>query len=284
MQIEQPGRAESLEKHKGSATIKKLCISYRPIFTKVPKYCFNTSNGAETITVSFLFRRRKNSVFFNPPGIGKTPTLTSSKRTQHLNTPFATEARVEQQTHSGFFFTGGPSAVVCVCRCKCVVGKLPCNALAIVWALAQTDCQAFATTHLCRLFFHVNVWLDGPWRRHSFKRRQHHEDAMAARTKRPNKRAFWTLPFGTIWQSLFLCTRLPEGRQKAPKNSKSNGIFFWSHNSVGCKVRSSRPSAGKFLASPYAHDDVEPTPLWRTPSCKSLGNHLQQKKSTTNKP
>ena len=35
-----------------------------------------------------------------------------------------------------------------------------------------------------------------------------------SKKKRPNKRAFWTLPFGTIWQSFLLCTRLPEGKQK----------------------------------------------------------------------
>ena len=183
-----------------------------------------------------------------------------------------------RQTHSGCF-TGGRSAVVCVFRRKCVVGKLPCNALAFVWALAQTDCQALATSHLGRLFFHVNVWMDGPCRRHSFKRRQHHEDAVAARTKRPNKRAFWTSPFGTTWQSLFLCARLPEGRQKnKSQNSKSNRIFLCSHNSAGCKVRSTRASVGRFLASPHARDDVEPRPPWRTPSCDSLGNHLQQQK------
>ena len=65
-------------------------------------------------------------------------TLTSSKRTQNRNTPFTTEARVVLQTHSVFFFFGGPSAVVCVCRRKCVVGKLPCNALVFVWG-ACTD-------------------------------------------------------------------------------------------------------------------------------------------------
>ena len=32
--------------------IKTLCSSYRPIFTKIPKYCVKTSNGTEIITVS----------------------------------------------------------------------------------------------------------------------------------------------------------------------------------------------------------------------------------------
>ena len=123
------------------------------------------------------------------------------------------------------------------------MGKLPCNALAFVWALAQTDYQALAT-HLCRLFFHVSVWLDGPWRRHSLKGRQHHEDAMAAKTKRPNKRAFWTLPFGTTWQSIFLCKAARRPTKKNRKTQKvkafsyghtigrneTEGFFFFSNN------------------------------------------------------
>ena len=47
---------------------------------------------------------------------------------------FTTEARVVMQTHNGFS-TGVPSAVVFVCRRKCVAGKLPCNALTFVCAL-----------------------------------------------------------------------------------------------------------------------------------------------------
>ena len=122
--------------------------------------------------------RLKHAVFWTPPPppslsprLGNTPTSTSLKRTQTRNTPFTTEARVVRQTHS-VVFTGGPTAVVFVCRRTCVVGKLPCNALTFVQALAQTDFEALATTHLCRLFVHVSVWLNGPWRRHSFKRHQ----------------------------------------------------------------------------------------------------------------
>ena len=36
-------------------SVKKLCTSYNPIFKKIPKYCFNTSNGTETITVYCFF-------------------------------------------------------------------------------------------------------------------------------------------------------------------------------------------------------------------------------------
>ena len=108
----------------GSRCMLKLYTSYRPTFTKIPRYCFNTSNGTETIAVSTLFRRLKKNCFFDPPWIGNTPTLTSSKRTQNRNTSFTIEARVVRQTHS-VFFSGGPRAVVCVCRRKCVVGSCP---------------------------------------------------------------------------------------------------------------------------------------------------------------
>ena len=68
--------------------------------------------------------------------------------------PFTTEARVVRQA----FSSGVPSAAVCVWRRKCVVGKLPCNALAFVWRFAQTDCQALACHPP------VSIRLDGPWR------------------------------------------------------------------------------------------------------------------------
>ena len=100
-------------------------------------------------------------LFFYPPRIGDAPNSHKLEaHSKNRNTPFTTEARVVRQTHS-VFFTGGPSAVVCVCRRKCVVGKFPCNALAFVRALAQPDCQALATTDLCRLFVHVMFgWTD----------------------------------------------------------------------------------------------------------------------------
>ena len=110
---------------------------------------------------------------------------------------------------------------VFVCRRHCVVGKLLCNALTFVCALSQADCWALATTHLRRLFVHVYIWLDGPWHHH-LKRRQHQEDAVAARTMGPNKWAFWTLPLGTVWRSFLLCKMLPEGWQKnIAKTSKT---------------------------------------------------------------
>ena len=73
------------------------------------------------------------------------------------------------------------------------------------------------------------------------------------------KRAFWTLPFGTISQSFFLCTKL---QKKPAKKSRKLKVKAFSYGrTVGYKVRSSRPSAGKFLASPHARD-VEPRPTF----------------------
>ena len=168
-------------------TESRLCS--RPtgsVFAKSPKYCFNTSNGTETITVSILFRRLKRQCFFSlPPLLPLSPGLAilqlsqSLKSTQNRNTQFTTEARVVRQTRSGFFCWA-----VFACRRKCAVGKLPRDALTFMCAVAQADCKALATTDLCRLFVHENVWLVGPWHRHSFKRRQHHEDAVEAKTKR----------------------------------------------------------------------------------------------------
>ena len=105
---------------------------------------------------------------------------------------------------------------------------------------ACTD-RLLSPCHLCRLFFHVNVWFDGPWRRHNFKQRQQHKDAMAARTKRPNKRAFWTLPCGTIWQPFFLCTRLPEDLQKQSQTQKV--IAFSNGRTIQWAFRSDRQDA-----------------------------------------
>ena len=85
-----------------------------------------------------------------------------------------------------------------------------------------------------------------------------------------------------IWDDMaviFFCAQgCPKAGKKNLKTQKSNCIFLRSHNSVGHKVTSSRPSAGKFLTSPHARDDVEPRPPRRTPSFKSLDNHLQQQK------
>ena len=198
----------------------------------------NTVSIHPMVLEPLLFRRLK-MLFFLPSRdwqYSNSQKLEPHSKSQY--TVFTIEARVVQQTHSVFFcFT-----VVCVCHRKCVVGKLPCNAVAFEWALAQTDCHALATTHLCRLFFHVNVWLDGPWRRHSFKRRQHHEDAMAARRKRPKKRVFWTLPCGTIWQSFFCAQGCPKADKKNRKTQKVKAFSYGRTIQWAFKVRSSRPT------------------------------------------
>ena len=48
--------------------LKSLRTSCRPMFTNIQKYCFNTSNGTEIITVSTLFRPLK-ILFLKPPGL-----------------------------------------------------------------------------------------------------------------------------------------------------------------------------------------------------------------------
>ena len=65
-----------------------------------------------------------------PPGIGNTPTLTRSKRTENRNPPFATEARWVWQTHSVFlsFFWWVK------CRCVCVPSKVCCRKVALLRA------------------------------------------------------------------------------------------------------------------------------------------------------
>ena len=118
----------------GSRCMLKLYTSYRPTFTKIPRYCFNTSNGTETIAVSTLFRRlKKNCFFFDPPWIGNTPTLTSSKRTQNRNTSFTIEARVVRQTHSVFFFWWATG------RCMRVPSQVCCGKVALQRARLRVD-------------------------------------------------------------------------------------------------------------------------------------------------
>ena len=56
--------ASSIPRRGEIVWIKTLQSSCKPLFTKIPKYSFNTSNGTETITVSTLFRRLKNTFFF----------------------------------------------------------------------------------------------------------------------------------------------------------------------------------------------------------------------------
>ena len=89
--------------------------------------------------------------------------------------------------------------------------------------------------------------------RHSFKRRQHHDNQ-------------------------FFYVQCYQKAGKKSQDPKSNSIVLRSRNSADYKVRSSRSSVGKFLTSPHARDDVSSRPSWRTPSCKSLDNQLQKQK------
>ena len=114
-----------------------------------------------------------------------------------------------------------------------------------------------------RLFFHVNVWLDGPWRRHSFKRRQHREDAMAARTCHLGR-----------YDSHFSVHKAARRPAKQKSQNLSNSVFLWSHNQVGQKV-------GTFMASPHARYDVQRRPPLRTLVCTLSSNQKQDQKKNT---
>ena len=85
---------------------------------------------------------------------------------------------------------------------------------------------------------------------------------------------------GRYGSQCFLCTKAAPkaGQKKIEKLKKQKHFHMVAHNSVGCKVRSSRPSAGKFLESPHARDDVEPRPPWRTPSCNEFGQSFAKNK------
>ena len=85
-------------------------------------------NGIEIITVSILFRRLK-ILFFEP---SRDCRLEGHSQSQYS---VGNRSSRGKEGARRFFY-----AVVFVYRRKCVVGKLPCNALAFVCALAQTDC------------------------------------------------------------------------------------------------------------------------------------------------
>ena len=127
-------------------------------------------------------------------------------------------------------------------------------------------------------------WTD-PWRRHSFKRRQHHEDAMAAKTKKTKQTS--ALDFA-IWDGMAVIFFSVQNAARRPaktnrKTQKLKAFYCGRTIQWPIKVRSSRPSAVKFLASPHARDDVESRPPWRAPSRNCMGNHSKQQRSTTNK-
>ena len=78
----------------------------------------------------------------------------------------------------------------------------------------------------------------------------------------------------------FLCKGLHEDGQK--ESQKLKNVKAFSHGrTLQWAIRSDDPDPvlGSFWqVRTHARDDVEPRPPWRTPSCNSLGNHLQQQK------
>ena len=82
--------------------------------------------------------------------------------------------------------------------------------------------------------------------------------------------------------SHFFCAQgCPKASKLKIAKLKNKSIFQRSHNSVGYKARSSRPSVGKFLANPHARNDVEPRPPGRTPSWNSLAIICKNKKTVS---
>ena len=151
----------------------------QPHFSEIPKYCFNTSNGTESITDSILFRRLKIFVFI------------PSQDWQYFNSH-----KLEAHSKSQYSVCNIGSRGTANAQRFLLVGLVPLNASAVASVLWESctvtrspSCARFhrqtvtplppPTTHLCCLFFHVSVWLYGSWRQHSFKRRRHHDDATA---------------------------------------------------------------------------------------------------------
>ena len=104
--------------------VKKLCTSYRPIFTKIQKYCFNTSNGAETITVAILFRRLK-ILFFYPSRIGNTPN--SHKLEAHSKSQYSVYNTGTRGTANAQGFLNWWAK----CRCMRVPSQVGCGKVAL---------------------------------------------------------------------------------------------------------------------------------------------------------
>ena len=106
-------------------------------FYEIPKYCFNTPNGTETMTVSMLPTEKKNCFLASQDW----QYFNSHKLEAHSKSQYTVYNRGPRGTaNAQAFFLLVDQVPLCVCRRTCVVGKLPCNVLAFVWALAQTDC------------------------------------------------------------------------------------------------------------------------------------------------
>ena len=159
------------------------------------------------------------------------------------------------------------------------MGKLPCNALPLRVARLHRTGLVSPCHHppASSLRPTCPVWLDGPWRRHSLKRRQHHEDAIAARTTGTKQMSVLDFAhLGTIGQVIFVCAQgYPKaGKKKIAKTQKVGAFFLWSH--IQWAMRSDRPDPpGGFPASPHARDECRIETSWRI-ICNN-------KKSTSNK-
>ena len=108
--------------------LKTLQTSYRPtIFTKISKYCFNSSNGTEIIAVSTLFRRL--FTVFSPSRDWQYSN--SQKHSKSRYSVFNRGPRGKANAQRYLKLVGQVPLYSCAVE-KCVAGKLPCNALTIV--------------------------------------------------------------------------------------------------------------------------------------------------------
>ena len=194
------------------------------------------------------------------------------------HTPFTTEARVVRQTHSVFFFYW------------CQVPLYACAVARMLWkscpATRSPSCGRLHRQTLLSPCLHPPVSPLLP-RKCLVGRTMAPSHLQAPPTprrcddskdKKTEQTSVLDFAISDDMAVIFSVYKAARRTAKKTQNSKSSNMFPWPHNSVGYKVRSSRRSAERFLASPHARDDVEPRTPWRTPSCKSLGNHLQQLK------
>ena len=150
---------------------------------KNPRYCFQHSNGTEIISNSLLFRRLKTQFFLTSRDWQDSNSHMLEVHSLNRNTPFTTEARVVRQTHSVFQLVDQVPLYSCAVESalpeSCPAKRSPsCERLhrQTGLPLPPPTCVVSSSTYLFG-------WT-GPWRRHTPQRRQHHEDAVAARTKR----------------------------------------------------------------------------------------------------
>ena len=132
------------------------------------------------------------------------------------------KARVELQTHTSFLLVGQVPLCVCVCRRNCVVGMHPVTRSPSCARLHTQTVQPLPPP-TCVVSFSTHPF---GWTEHGAV----------------------TFSSGGQYGSHFSVHKPARGlaKQKS-QNFENKSIVLLSHNTVGCKMRSSRTSAGKFF-------------------------------------